>query len=102
MELLHSEWEKITIYDDKLVCKNTGKVFTLKGDVLKLFTDYKFNTTESPDAKPIIDFMDEMRFDTRARSKSVEDRNLNKNYFNKRALLASGLGVTFLSESPEF
>ena len=54
-------------------------------------TDYKFNTTDPPDAKLIIDFTDEMPFDTHARGKSLGDRNLMKNYNIKRALLASGL-----------
>ena len=39
-------------------------------------TDYKVKTTESPKAKLIIDFMDEMRFDTRTRGNSVRDKTI--------------------------
>ena len=97
MERLQKECGKITIYGDKLVFKNSGKIFTLRGDALEMITGYKFNTTESPDAKLIIKFMDEMHFDTQG--KSTRDKNLIKNYFNKSDLLASGLQeVIFLSE----
>ena len=48
--------EKDTIYDDKLVFKNSGKLFFLRGDVLKMTTHYNFSTTVSPDAKLTIDF----------------------------------------------
>ena len=55
----------------------------------------------------IIDFIDEMRFDTHARDGSVRDRNLIETCFNEKGLVASGLGgsrfqeVTFLSENPD-
>ena len=35
--------------------------------------------------------MDENRFHIHAREKSLKDRKLMENYFNKRAMLASGL-----------
>ena len=53
--------EKATKYDDKLIFRKIGKNFTFRGDVLKLITDYKFDTTDSPDAKLITDFKDEIR-----------------------------------------
>ena len=83
--------EKVTTCEDKLVFKITGKIFTLSGDVLKMITDYKFNRRDSPDAKLIIDNMDEIRFEIHSRGKSLSDRSLLRNYFNTRALLASGL-----------
>ena len=96
--------EKIAIYDDELVFKNSGRILSWRGDVLIMINDYKFNTTDSPDAKLIIDFMDEIHFDKHARGKSVRDKNLIKKYFNKRAILASGLKrsetTIFLPENP--
>ena len=83
--------EKVTIYDDKLVFKTSGKIFTLRGDVLKMITDYKFITTDSRDAKLIIDFMEEMHFDIHPRGKSLVDKNLTYSCFIKRSILASGL-----------
>ena len=96
--------EKITIYGDNLVFKNYGKSFTLRGDVLKMITDFKFETSDLPDAKLIIDFRDEIRFDIHGRGKSLRYRNLLKNYFFKGAILASGLKrstkTIFILENP--
>ena len=44
--------------------------------------------------------MDETHFNTRATGKGNRDRNLIKNYFNERAVLASGLKTIFLSDNP--
>jgi len=74
--------EKVTIYNDELVFSESGKIFTLRGDVLKMLTDYKFDTTDSPDAKVNIDIMDEMHFDIHARGKSLRDEtNLTKEVY---------------------
>ena len=87
--------EKVTIYDNKIVFKKSGKTFTLRGDVLKMITDYKYNTTDPPDAKIIINIMVKTHSNIHAKGKIPRDRNLIKNYFNKRALLASGLRTKF-------
>ena len=96
--------EKTTITGGKFVFGKSGEMISLRGDILKKFTDFKFNTSYSPVAKLIIDFMDEIRFDKHARGKSFRDRNLIKNYIIKRAILASVLKssekTTFVSESP--
>ena len=94
--------QKVTLYDDKVLFRDTGIVFTLQGDILSMITDYDLNEKESPDAKQIFNFMDEMHFDINAKgSKSNRDRNLINNYYKKRALPASGLQeVIFLSENP--
>ena len=66
-----------------------------------MITDYDFKQTDSRIAQEIIKFLDEMHFDIHAKDKSFRDKNLIKNYYNKRALLASGLHeVVFLSENP--
>ena len=65
-----NDGEKLTIYDDILLFRDTGVVFTLKGDILPLITDYDFNETHSPDAKQVNNFLDEMHFDIHAKGKS--------------------------------
>ena len=55
-----------------------------------MVTDYEFFATESPDAKLNIN-IDGKRSDIHARGKSLTDRNLLKNYFNKRTVLATGV-----------
>ena len=69
-----------------------------------MITGYNFITTDSPDAKLIIDFMVEILFDIHAGGKYLRDKNFMKNYFNKRAILASGLKrsetIIFPSQNP--
>ena len=71
--------EKFTLYDDKLVSRDTGVIFTLKRDILSIFTDFDFRKTDSPEAKQIIKFLDEMHFNTRLTSKNNRDRTLIEN-----------------------
>ena len=97
-------WGKLSIFGDKFIFKDSGKIFTWRGDVPKMITDFKFNTTHSMDAKLIIHFMYEMCFDIHTRGKSLKDRILTKKLLLiKRTLLASGLKrserTIFLSES---
>ena len=66
-----------------------------------MITDYKFNTTGSPDAKLNIDNMDVFQTDKTARGKSFRDKNLIKVYFDKRAILASALKTISFSENPK-
>ena len=55
--------------------------------------------TDSPDAKHFISFLDEMQFNLRATGMYKRDRNLIKNSYNKRSILASGLRTVFYSEN---
>ena len=48
----------IAIYNDKLVLKSSGKVFTLKSDLLKTITDFKSNATDLTYAERIVSFSD--------------------------------------------
>ena len=66
-----------------------------------MMTDYDFDKTESPGAKQIINFLDEMHFNIRATGKSNRDRTLINNHYNKKSILASGLRTAFLSENPD-
>ena len=59
-----------------------------------MITEYDFKKTDSPDAKQTIAFLDGMHFDIHAKGKSFRD----KNYYNKRAILASGLKTIFLPD----
>ena len=49
----------------------------------------------------MIDFMKEMHFNIHSRGKKFEDKNLIKNYLNKRSILASGLKTIFFSKTPK-
>ena len=71
MGRLQNEYGKLTTNDDQILFRKGDKLFILKGDVLKVNTDNKFNATDSPDARLIMDFVDQMCFDTCSRGKSV-------------------------------
>ena len=66
--------EKSILDDKKLLFKDTGKVFTLKGDILSMKNDYDFDETNSAVAKQIIDFMDKMLLYIRAKGKISKDK----------------------------
>ena len=63
--------EKVILYADKSPFENSGKIFTLIGGVLRMINGYKFNTTDSPDSKLIIDIIDKMHFDIQSQGKSL-------------------------------
>ena len=92
--------EKVTLYDEKLLFKERGIIFTLKGDFLSRKTDYDFKKTHLPDAKQIINFLDERHFDIHSKGKSSRHENLLGNFYNKRVILASGLNTISLPENP--
>ena len=70
--ILHAE--KGTIYDNKLLFRDTGVAFMLKGDILSMITDYDFNKTDSPDEKQIINFLPDLYFDVHAKGKCSRDK----------------------------
>ena len=48
-----------------------------------MVTDCDFNKTDSPDAKPIVTFLDETSFDIYAKRKSFRDKASQKTYVLK-------------------
>ena len=69
--ILHGE--KVIIYDDKLLFRDTGVLFTIKGDILSMITEYEYNKTDFRDAKKIITLLGEMHFDKHANGKSSRE-----------------------------
>ena len=82
--------EKVTIYDDKLHFRDTGVVFTLKGDALSMIIDYDFNKIDAPNAKRIVYFLDELFFGIHAEGKNSRDKNLIKSNIIKELYLHLG------------
>ena len=66
---------KVKINDDKLLFRDSGVVFTLKGDILSMITEYNLSETDSPDAKKFNKFLDELHFDIHTKGKSSRDKN---------------------------
>ena len=94
-----------TLYGNMLTFRDTNKQFELKGDLLEMITNSKFNVdlASLSDKKLMYDFAKEMHFDPKASgNKSIRDRKLIK-LLNSPGLMlsASGLSKTkFLSSDP--
>ena len=95
----------ITLYGNMLTFRDTNKQFELKGDLLKMITNSKFNVdlASLSDKKLMYDFAKEMPFDVRAQgNKSTRDRKLIK-LLESPGLMVSASGVSetiFLSSNP--
>ena len=86
----------ITLYGNMLTFRDTNKQFELKGDLLEMITNSKFNVdlASLADKKLLYDFAKEMHFDTKAPgNKSIRDRKLIK-LLNSPGLMVSALGVS--------
>ena len=96
----------ITLYGNMLTFRDTNKQFELKGDLLEMITNVKFNVdlASLSDKKLMYDFAKEMHFDPRASgNKSTRDRKLIK-LLNSPGLIVSASGVSktiFLSSDPD-
>ena len=95
----------ITLYGNMLTFRDTNKQFELKGDLLEMITNGKFNVDLSSlsDKKLMYDFAKEMHFNPKASgNKSTRDRKLIK-LFNSPGLMVSTSGISktiFLSSDP--
>ena len=95
----------ITLYGNMLTFRDTNKQFELKGDLLEMITNSKFNVdlASLSDKKLMYDFAKEMHFDARAQgNKSTRDRKLIK-LLESPGLMVSASGVSktiFLSSDP--
>ena len=95
----------VTSQDNLLTFHDTGKVFELKGDLLKMITNkyYNVDLAKLQDKKLLYDFPKEMNFDTKAQSnKSTQDRTFIK-LLQSPSLMVSASGVSktkILSSDP--
>ena len=95
----------ITLYGNMLNFHETNKQFELKGDLLEMITNSKFNVdiASLADKKLMYDFAKEMHFDLNAPgNKSTRDRKLIK-LLNSPGLMVSASGISktiFLSSDP--
>ena len=101
-DLLINNTIPITLYGNILTFRDTNKQFELKGDLLKMITNTKFNIdlASLSDKKLMYDFAKETHFDLKAPgNKSTRDRKLIK-LLESPAIMASGITTIFLSENP--
>ena len=104
-DLLINNTIPITLYGNILTVRDTGKNFELKGDLLAMITNNKFNVdlASLQDKKLMYHFAKEMHFDQKALGyKSIRDRKLIK-LLNSPGLMVSASGISktiFLSSDP--
>ena len=96
----------ITLYNNMLTFRDTGKEFELTGDLLKMITNKNFNVdhVSLADKKLMYEFAKEVHFDQKALGKkSTRDKTLIK-LLESPGLIVSASGVsrtTFLSSDPD-
>ena len=96
----------ITLYNNILTFRDTGKEFELKGYLLKMITNKNYNVNHASlsDKKLMYEFAKEMHFDERrVGKKSTRDRTLIE-LLNSPGLIVSASGVSktiFLSSDPD-
>ena len=94
----------ISLYNNMLTFRDTGKEFELKGDLSKMITNKNYNVdlASLQDKKLMYDFAKEMNFDLKAPgNKSTRDRTLIK-LLKSAAIMASGVSKKiFLSSDPD-
>ena len=86
----------ITLHNNLLTFRDTNKQFELKGDLLEMITNSKFNVNLASlqDKKLMYDFAKEMHFDERrVGNKSIRDRKLIK-LLNSPGLMVSASGIS--------
>ena len=86
----------ITLYNNLLLFRDTGKEIELKGDLSKMIHNKNYNVdlASLSDKKVLYAFAKEMNFDSKARSnKSTRDRTLIK-LLNLPGLMVSASGVS--------
>ena len=96
----------ITLYNNLLTFRDTGKEFELKWDLLKMITNNSYNVDHASlaDKKLMYDFAKEMHFDMKAvGKKSTRDKTLKK-LPKSPGLMVTATGVSqtiFLSSDPD-
>ena len=96
----------ITLYNNMITFRDTGKEFELQGDLLKMITNKNYNVdlASLSDKKLMYDFAKEMHFDVKKiGNKSTRDRTLIK-LLKSPGLMISASGVSktiFLSSDPD-
>ena len=96
----------ITLYGNMLTFRDTNKQVELKGDLLEMITNSKYNVdlASFADKKLMYDFAKEMHFDQNpVGNKSIRDRKLIK-LLKSPGLMVSASGVSkelFLSSDPD-
>ena len=83
----------ITLHDNLLTFRDAGKVFELKGDLLKMITNKKYNINLASllDKRLLYKFAKEMNFDVRGQDKKSTRNSFLINLLKSPAIMTSGI-----------
>ena len=96
-DLLIKNTLTITLHDNLLTFRDTGKIFEIKGELLKKIPNKNYNVDLASlvDKKLLYEVVKKMHFDVEGTSsKSTRDRTLIK-ILKSPAIMASGVSTTF-------
>ena len=93
----------ITLYGNMLTFRDTNKQFELKGDLLEMITNSKYNVNLASvaDKKLMYDFAKEIHFDQNAPGRKSTRYNTLIKLLNSPRIMASGITTIFLSENAD-
>ena len=106
-DLLLKKKIPITLYGNMLTFRDTNKQFELKGDLLKMITNTKYNVNLASlaDKKLMYEFAKEMHFDMKASGRKSTRDNMLITLLKSPGLMVSASGVSktiyFLSSDPD-
>ena len=91
----------VTIFSNMITFRDSKKTFKLEGDLLKVITNYKFNTDHSnqQDRKLIYEFGKEMKYDVKSTGRPSTRHNSMIRLLDQPAIMASGFSKTIILSS---
>ena len=91
----------VTIFSNMITFRDSNKTFKLEEDLLKVITNYKFNTDHSnqQDRKLIYEFAKEMKYDVKSTGRPSTRHNSMIRLLDQPAIMASGFSKTIILSS---
>ena len=91
----------VTLFSNMITFRDSNKSFRLKGDLLKVVTNYKFNADHSSpqDKKLFYEFAKEMNYDTKSTGRPSTRHTSIIKILESPAILASGISKTIILSS---
>ena len=105
-DLLIKNTIPITLHDNLLAFRDTGKVFELKGDLLKMITSRNYNVdlASLADEKLMFDFAKETHLDVRGHGRKSTRGSTHIKLLKSPGVMVSASGISntfFLSSNPD-
>ena len=77
-----------------MITKDSGRLFTKRGDLLKLNAHYNSSVRKTPDAKSVFDFLSGMNFIRHLKNRSSRAKTPEKTLFKKYVSTCIWIGIS--------